>query len=74
MAARDSFHPLREAHITQGRFIFVTACVHVHLLPEVMRDTAATANGPQMLGQPINLRPALRGNASQDKQGLDPKP
>lgn len=74
VAASGSFHLLREAHITQGTFFFVTACIHIHLFPEVMHDTPATANSPQMLSQPINLWPALCGDASQAKQGLGPKP
>lgn len=38
-----------------------------------MHDTAATAKGWQMLSQRINLRSALYGDGSQDKQGQGPK-
>lgn len=70
----DSFHLVREIHYGQGAFFFRTISIHIHLFIEVVHDTAATANGWQMLSQWTILWSALWGDGSQSKQCQEAKP
>lgn len=70
----DSFHLVRETHYGQGAFFFRTTSIHIHLFIGVVHDTAATANGWQMLSQWTILWSALWGDGSQSKQCQEAKP